>query len=99
MNLFNKKTILVTGGTGSFGNAFVKKIIKSKFKELRIFSRDEKKQFDMRNLYNDERLNFIIGDVRNFESVCEALDGVDYVFSRSRSKTGTYLRIFSSGGY
>ena len=86
MNLFNKKTILVTGGTGSFGNAFIKKIIKSKFKELRIFSRDEKKQFDMRNLYNDERLNFIIGDVRNFESVCEALDGVDYVFHAAALK-------------
>ena len=86
MNLFNKKTILVTGGTGSFGNAFVKKIIKSKFKELRIFSRDEKKQFDMRNLYNDKRLNFIIGDVRNFETVCEALDGVDYVFHAAALK-------------
>ena len=86
MNLFNKKTILVTGGTGSFGNAFIKKIIKFKFKELRIFSRDEKKQFDMRNLYNDKRLNFIIGDVRNFETVCEALDGVDYVFHAAALK-------------
>jgi len=86
MNLFNNKKILVTGGTGSFGNAFVKRIINYKFKELIIFSRDEKKQFDMRNLYNDKRLNFIIGDVRNLMTVNEALTGVDYVFHAAALK-------------
>jgi UDP-N-acetylglucosamine 4,6-dehydratase len=86
MKLFNNKKVLVTGGTGSFGNAFIKKILKTNVKELRIFSRDEKKQFDLRNIYKDERINFIIGDVRDFKSVLSATDKIDYVFHAAALK-------------
>ena len=86
MNLFKKKTVLVTGGTGSFGNAFVKKLLRSNCYEIRIFSRDEKKQYDMRNFYKNAKLNFIIGNVQDYNSVCDATNGVDYVFHAAALK-------------
>lgn len=84
--MFNNKTILVTGGTGSFGNALIKKIINSNIKEIRVFSRDEKKQDDMRRLYNNEKIKFYIGDVRDYDSINYALKGVDYVFHAAALK-------------
>ena len=84
--MFRGKVLLITGGTGSFGNAAVKKIIDSEIKEIRIFSRDEKKQEDMRNLYNNEKLSFYIGSVRDYESVSHVLPGVDYIFHAAALK-------------
>ena len=78
--IFNNKKILITGGTGSFGNAFVRKLIKYKIKEIRIFSRDEKKQDDMRKQFNNSKLKFYIGDIRDVESVENAVQGVDLYF-------------------
>jgi UDP-N-acetylglucosamine 4,6-dehydratase/5-epimerase len=78
--MFKNKTLLITGGTGSFGNAVLKYFIKSDLKEIRIFSRDEKKQEDMRILFNNKKINFFIGDVREFDSINNAMMGVDYVF-------------------
>ena len=78
--MFKNKTLLITGGTGSFGNAVLKYFIKSDLKEIRIFSRDEKKQEDMRILFNNKKINFFIGDIREFDSINNAMIGVDYVF-------------------
>ena len=71
MNVFKNKILLVTGGTGSFGNAVLKRFLKFNLKEIRIFSRDEKKQDDMRKLYKDKKIKFYLGDVRNKSSVDE----------------------------
>ena len=70
---------MITGGTGSFGNAVLKRFLKTAVKEIRIFSRDEKKQEDMRIAMNDDKLKFVIGDVRNHDSLAQAMAGVDYV--------------------
>ena len=86
MNIFNNKTILIFGGTGSFGSAFLEKINKSKFKEIRIFSRDEKKQFDLRNTYQNNKIKFIIGDIRDREKLLNVSNKVDYVFHASALK-------------
>ena len=88
MKIFNKKTILITGGTGSFGKAFVKKILsKSKPKKLIIFSRDELKQWMMQNKYkNNKIIKFIIGDVRNLQSVQEVSKNVDYIIHAAATK-------------
>ncbi|MCX9085923.1 MAG: polysaccharide biosynthesis protein [Candidatus Methanoperedens sp.] len=80
------KTIMITGGTGSFGNAFVKSTLSADAKSIHIFSRDEKKQDDMRKQYVDKRLKFFIGDVRDYNSVHSAMRGVDYVFSAAALK-------------
>jgi UDP-N-acetylglucosamine 4,6-dehydratase len=80
------KTLLVTGGTGSFGNTVLKRFLHTDIKEIRVFSRDEKKQDDMRKRYNDAKLKFYIGDVRNPESVEDAMRGVDYVFHAAALK-------------
>lgn len=80
------KTILVTGGTGSFGTAVTEALLKLGPKEIIIFSRDEKKQFDMGNYFDDKRLTFVIGDVRDRESVDHAMEGVDYVFHAAALK-------------
>ncbi len=88
-NLLDKKNIklLITGGTGSFGNAVLNRFLNlDNFKEIRIFSRDEKKQDDMRNHYKNEKLKFIIGDVRDFESVKKASSGVDIIFHSAALK-------------
>ena len=84
--MFKNKTLLITGGTGSFGNAVLKRFINSDLKEIRIFSRDEKKQEDMRILYNNEKIKFYIGDVREYRSIEDAMDGVDYVFHAAALK-------------
>ena len=86
MSIFKDKVLLITGGTGSFGNAVLKRFLDSDIKEIRIFSRDEKKQDDMRHRLNDPKLNFIIGDVRDFESINNAMKGVDYVFNAAALK-------------
>ncbi|HHX06952.1 MAG TPA: polysaccharide biosynthesis protein [Erysipelothrix sp.] len=84
--MFNKKTLLITGGTGSFGNAVLDRFLKESVKEIRIFSRDEKKQDDMRKKYNDDRIKFYIGDVRDIGSVKNAMHGVDYIFHAAALK-------------
>lgn len=86
MRDFKNKTILITGGTGSFGNAVIKKIIKYDVGTIKIFSRDEKKQEDMRLLFNDKRLKFYIGDVRDVDSIDQAMEGVDYIFHAAALK-------------
>ena len=84
--MFTNKTLLITGGTGSFGNAVLKRFLKTDIGEIRIFSRDEKKQDDMRQFYNDSKIKYYIGDVRNFESIKSAMKGVDYVFQAAALK-------------
>ena len=84
--MFKGKTLLITGGTGSFGNAVLRRFLHSDIKEIRIFSRDEKKQDDMRHIYATDKLKFYIGDVRNPESIYEAMSGVDYVFHAAALK-------------
>lgn len=84
--MFNKKTLLITGGTGSFGNAVLDHFLKTDIGEIRIFSRDEKKQEDMRIQYRNDKLNFIIGDVRDFNSINNAMRGVDFVFQAAALK-------------
>lgn len=84
--MFKDKILLITGGTGSFGNAVLKGFINSDFKEIRIFSRDEKKQEDMRNKYKNSKLKFYVGDVRDFDSINNAMVGVDYVFHAAALK-------------
>ncbi len=84
--MFKNKILLITGGTGSFGNAVLKRFLSSEFAEIRIFSRDELKQEDMRVAINNEKVKFYIGDVRNYDSVYEAMDGVNYVFHAAALK-------------
>lgn len=84
--MFKDKVLLITGGTGSFGNAVLDKILRTNIKEIRIFSRDEKKQEDMRRLYKTTKLKFYIGDVRDYASINSALKGVDYVFHAAALK-------------
>lgn len=84
--MFDNKVLLITGGTGSFGNAVLKGFLNSELKEIRIFSRDEKKQDDMRKRYNSAKLKFYIGDVRDAHSVAAALRGVDYIFHAAALK-------------
>ena len=85
-NIFKDKVLLITGGTGSFGNAVLKRFLESDLKEIRIFSRDEKKQEDMRIKYNNEKIKFYIGDVRDYRSIEDAMDGVDYIFHAAALK-------------
>ncbi len=84
--MFGGKTLLITGGTGSFGNAVLRRILDSYIEEVRVFSRDEKKQDDMRKRYNSAKLKFYIGDVRDARSVLQAMRGVDYVFHAAALK-------------
>jgi UDP-N-acetylglucosamine 4,6-dehydratase/5-epimerase len=84
--MFKNKILLITGGTGSFGNAVLRKFIDSDLKEIRIFSRDEKKQDDMRKKYKSDKLKFYIGDVRDFQSVLSAVRGVDFIFHAAALK-------------
>jgi UDP-glucose 4-epimerase len=84
--MFNNKVLLITGGTGSFGNAVLKKFLDTNIKEIRIFSRDEKKQHDMRTELKNSKIKFYIGDVRDYNSIYTALDGVDYVFHAAALK-------------
>ena len=84
--LLKDKTLLITGGTGSFGHAVMKRFLHTEVKEIRIFSRDEKKQDDMRKQYKNDKLKFYIGDVRDLASVKNAMYGVDYVFHAAALK-------------
>lgn len=84
--MFKNKTLLITGGTGSFGNAVLSRFIHSDFAEIRVFSRDEKKQEDMRIAIRNDKVKFYIGDVRDYGSVDEAMRGVDYVFHAAALK-------------
>jgi UDP-glucose 4-epimerase len=84
--MFNNKTLLITGGTGSFGNAVMKRFLDTDIKEIRIFSRDEKKQDDMRKQYNNDKLKFYIGDVRDLQSIRNAMYDVDYIFHAAALK-------------
>lgn len=84
--MFKNKILLLTGGTGSFGNAVLNHFINSDLKEIRIFSRDEKKQEDMRIDFKNPKINFFIGDIRDFESINSAMRGVDYVFHAAALK-------------
>ena len=84
--MFKDKTLLITGGTGSFGNAVIRRFLNTDIKEIRIFSRDEKKQDDMRNAYRKDKLKFYIGDVRDYDSIHSAMHGVDYVFHAAALK-------------
>ena len=85
-NILSNKVLLITGGTGSFGHAVVDRFLKTDIKEIRILSRDEKKQDDMRKEYNNSKLKFYIGDVRDLNSIIDAFQGVDYVFSAAALK-------------
>ncbi len=84
--MFKDKVLLITGGTGSFGNAVLQRFLNSDFAEIRIFSRDEKKQEDMRIALKNDKVKFYIGDVRNYDSIDDALKGVDYVFHAAALK-------------
>tara|TARA_B100000035_G_C21035818_1_gene570916 strand:- start:5116 stop:6111 length:996 start_codon:yes stop_codon:yes gene_type:complete len=84
--MFKNKVLLITGGTGSFGNAMVDKILNSNISQIRIFSRDEKKQDDMRRKYNNEKLKFYLGDVRDKESIAHSMKDVNYVFHAAALK-------------
>ena len=84
--MFKNKTLLITGGTGSFGNAVLNRFLQTDIKEIRIFSRDEKKQDDMRHKYQSDKLKFYIGDVRDINSIKNALYGVDYIFHAAALK-------------
>ena len=84
--MFKNKTLLITGGTGSFGNAVLDRFLDSELGEIRIFSRDEKKQEDMRLRLKNDRVKFYIGDVRNIDSVQDAMRGVDFVFHAAALK-------------
>jgi UDP-N-acetylglucosamine 4,6-dehydratase/5-epimerase len=85
-NFFSGRTLLVTGGTGSFGNAVLRRFLESDIAEIRIFSRDEKKQDDMRKRYNHPKLKFYIGDVRDYGSVINVVRGVDFIFHAAALK-------------
>ena len=84
--MFKNKILLIIGGTGSFGNAVIKKFLNTGIKEIRIFSRDEKKQDDMRIAYRNDKLKFYIRNVRDYDSIHSAMHGVDYVFHSAALK-------------
>lgn len=86
MSIFTNKILMITGGTGSFGNAVLERFLETDIKEIRIFSRDEKKQDDMRHLYNNDKLKFYIGDVRDLATIQNAIQGVDYLFHAAALK-------------
>lgn len=84
--MFKNKTLLITGGTGSFGHVVLERFLHSEIKEIRIFSRDEKKQDDMQKQYADGRISYILGDVRDMSTLLPAVDGVDYIFHAAALK-------------
>lgn len=104
MSIFAGKTLMITGGTGSFGNAVLNRFLRTDIAEIRIFSRDEKKQDDMRHEYQVKyldvahKIKFFIGDVRNLQSCKNAMPGVDYIFHASSPQTGPFLRVLPYGG-
>ena len=85
-SIFSGKTLMITGGTGSFGNAVLRRFLDTDIGEIRIFSRDEKKQDDMRHLYHNPKIKYFIGDVRSMQSLTDAMHGVDYIFHAAALK-------------
>ena len=85
-DVFSGKTLLITGGTGSFGNSVIRRILDSDVREIRVFSRDEKKQDDMRHFYHNEKLKFYLGDVREIGTIRTAVEGVDFIFHAAALK-------------
>lgn len=98
MSVFKDKILLITGGTGSFGNAVLRRFLDSDIKEIRIFSRDEKKQDDMRHHLQNPKVKFYIGNVRDRQSVDGAMVGVDYVFSAAALKQVPSCEVLSVAG-
>ena len=96
--MFENKVLMITGGTGSFGYTILKRFLSTEVREIRIFSRDEKKQEDMRILLRSDKLKFYIGDVRDYDSVCQAMKGVDYVFHAAALKQVPSCEFYSNGG-
>jgi len=92
--MFNDRTIIITGGTGSFGNIVLNRFLNTDIKEIRIFSQDEKKQDDMRKYYNNPKIKFYIGDVRDYDSVANAMGGADYVFHATALKQVSSCKFF-----
>ena len=86
MSIFTDKTLMITGGTGSFGHAVLDRFLDTDIGEIRIFSRDEKKQDDMRRQYNNPRIKYYLGDVRDIRSIEDAVNGVDFIFSAAALK-------------
>ena len=89
--------LLITGGTGSFGTAVLRRFVNSDIKQIRIFSRDEKKQDEMRREFQNDKIRFYIGDVRDINSVNNAMAGVDYVFHAAALKASSFMRVFPYG--
>jgi UDP-glucose 4-epimerase len=85
-NFFNNKVVLITGGTGSFGHAMTQELVMKNVQEIRIFSRDEKKQDDMRKLFNNKKIRFYVGDIRDYSSIENAVQEVDYIFHAAALK-------------
>ena len=84
--MFKNKVLLITGGTGSFGNAVLRRFLSTDIKEIRVFSRDELKQDNMRKEFNNNKLKFYVGDVRDINSINDAMNGVDFVFHAAALK-------------
>ena len=84
--MFDGKTILITGGTGSLGNALTKRLLETKIKQIRIFSRNELKQIEMESKFRDNRMRFLIGDIRDLPRLLRAMEGVDIVFHAAALK-------------
>ncbi len=96
--MFKNKVLLITGGTGTFGNAVLGRFLKTDIREIRVFSRDEKKQEDMRLAYKSPKLKFIIGDVRQADSLAPAMAGVDLVFHAAALKQVPSCEFYPHGG-
>ena len=84
--MLKNKVLMITGGTGSFGNVVLKRFLETDIRKIIVFSRDEKKQEDMRIAYRNSKIEFVIGDVRNYESVFQAMNGVDFIFHAAALK-------------
>ena len=92
--MFNDKVLLITGGTGSFGHAVLRRFLNSDIREIRIFSRDEKKQDDMRHELQNPKVKFYIGDVRDRQSIDGVMNGVDYVLNKFQVANFSRCRLF-----
>ena len=99
MSIFKDKVLLITGGTGSFGNAVLRRFLDTDIREIRIFSRDEKKQDDMRHRLQNPKVKFYIGNVRDKSSVDVAMRGVDYVFAAAALKQVPSCEFFRGGAF